>query len=109
MSNDERTESNMIQNVQYTADTLRGQTMGKFTTVRTRFIVTLLISFGTLAVLLPAAEPERVSGLPLDKARICVTGYDHNRPDDFPGLGDFIGRATEPSYFPSVSRVGSGH
>ena len=91
MSNDERTESNMIQNVQYTADTLRGQTMGKFTTVRTRFIVTLLISFGTLAVLLPAAEPERVSGLPLDKARICVTGYDHNRPDDFPGLGDFIG------------------
>ncbi|HIK90918.1 MAG TPA: exo-alpha-sialidase, partial [Planctomycetes bacterium] len=32
-----------------------------------------------------------VSGVPLKKARICVTGYDHNRPDDFPGLGDFIG------------------
>jgi len=27
------------------------------------------------------------------EARICVTGYDHNRPDSFPGLGDFIGWA----------------
>ena len=27
------------------------------------------------------------------EARICVTGYDHNRPDHFPGLGDFIGWA----------------
>jgi hypothetical protein len=26
-------------------------------------------------------------------ARICVTGYDHNRPASFPGLGDFIGWA----------------
>jgi len=40
---------------------------------------------------LHAAEPGRVTGLPLDKARICVTGFDHNRPDPFPGLGDFIG------------------
>jgi hypothetical protein len=31
------------------------------------------------------------SGLPLEKVRVCVTGYDHNRPDPFPGLGDFIG------------------
>jgi len=40
---------------------------------------------------LHAAEPGRVSGLPLDEARIRVTGFDHNRPDPFPGLGDFIG------------------
>lgn len=40
---------------------------------------------------LQAAEPNRVTGLPLEQARICVTGFDHNRPDDFPGLGDFIG------------------
>ncbi|MAE63137.1 MAG: hypothetical protein CMJ18_02590 [Phycisphaeraceae bacterium] len=28
-----------------------------------------------------------------EEARICVTGHDHNRPDPFPGLGDFIGWA----------------
>ena len=28
-----------------------------------------------------------------DRTRICVTGHDHNRPDSFPGLGDFIGWA----------------
>lgn len=33
-----------------------------------------------------AAEP-----LTIKQARICVTGHDHNRPDPFPGLGDFIG------------------
>ncbi|MCH7728688.1 MAG: exo-alpha-sialidase [Planctomycetes bacterium] len=27
----------------------------------------------------------------IKQARICVTGADHNRPDAFPGLGDFIG------------------
>ena len=27
------------------------------------------------------------------QARICVTGYDTNRPDGFAGLGDFIGWA----------------
>ena len=31
--------------------------------------------------------------LSIEEARVCVTGYDHNRPDDFPGLGDFIGWA----------------
>lgn len=25
------------------------------------------------------------------QARLCVTGADHNRPVDFPGLGDFVG------------------
>jgi len=28
-----------------------------------------------------------------EQARVCVTGWDINRPDDFPGLGDFIGWA----------------
>ena len=29
--------------------------------------------------------------LTIEQARVCVTGADHNRPDPFPGLGDFIG------------------
>ena len=44
-----------------------------------------------LAGSLSAAKPGKVGGLPLGKARICVTGFDHNRPEPFPGLGDFIG------------------
>jgi len=31
--------------------------------------------------------------LTAQQVRLCVTGYDHNRPDPFPGLGDFIGWA----------------
>ena len=31
--------------------------------------------------------------LTVEQARLCVTGFDHNRPADFPGLGDFIGWA----------------
>jgi sialidase-1 len=38
-----------------------------------------------------AQTDDGVTGLPLQKARICITGFDHNRPDPFPGLGDFIG------------------
>ena len=38
-----------------------------------------------------AADSKTVTGLPIRKARVCVTGFDHNRPDPFPGLGDFIG------------------
>ena len=56
--------------------------------------VTSIISFAiasSLSLQVQAAEPERVTGLPVEEARICVTGYDHNRPDPFPGLGDFIG------------------
>ena len=37
------------------------------------------------------ADSNAVTGLPIKKARVCVTGFDHNRPDPFPGLGDFIG------------------
>ena len=49
----------------------------------------LLVLLCTLASTAANAQP--VTGLPLEKARICITGYDHNRPDPFPGLGDFIG------------------
>jgi len=31
------------------------------------------------------------NGLTIEQARLCVTGFDHNRPDPFPGLGDFVG------------------
>ena len=31
--------------------------------------------------------------LTAEEARVCVTGWDFNRPDPFPGLGDFIGWA----------------
>jgi len=41
--------------------------------------------FLAATVVCPAA------GVSLKAARICVTGFDQNRPDDFPGLGDFIG------------------
>lgn len=51
----------------------------------------LFIACGPTVGISQAAEPATVSGLPLDKARICITGFDHNRPDSFPGLGDFIG------------------
>ncbi len=36
-------------------------------------------------------QTQQPAGLSYKEARICVTGYDTNRPDDFPGLGDFIG------------------
>ncbi len=49
------------------------------------------VAFALLAMSAQATEPDRVTGVSLETARICVTGYDHNRPDDFPGLGDFIG------------------
>lgn len=45
--------------------------------------------FAGIATSSHGADP--VTSLPLEKARICITGYDHNRPDPFPGLGDFIG------------------
>ena len=38
-----------------------------------------------------AESPEKPLTAP--EARICVTGHDHNRPDPFPGLGNFIGWA----------------
>ena len=29
--------------------------------------------------------------LNINQARVCVTGADHNRPDSYVGVGDFIG------------------
>ena len=54
--------------------------------------LTLCCSAGLLAPSpIAAAAPGQVGGFALREARICVTGFDHNRPDPFPGLGDFIG------------------
>jgi hypothetical protein len=46
--------------------------------------------------------------------RVCVTGYDHNRPDPFPGMGDFIGWAEAIDRMPDgdlliVHSSGYGH
>ena len=38
-----------------------------------------------------AEAPKKL--LTVEEARVCATGWDINRPDDFPGLGDFIGWA----------------
>lgn len=38
-----------------------------------------------------ASGPASPAGIPYEDARKCIVGYDHNRPDPFPGLGDFIG------------------
>ena len=65
----------------------------------------LLMGFGVVAMTARAEEAKQPliqpqgaksqsgapTGLPLDKARMCIVGYDHNRPNQFPGLGDFIG------------------
>ncbi len=52
---------------------------------------TFFMAWASSSATLSAAELGQVTGLSLEKARICVTGFDHNRPDHFPGLGDFIG------------------
>ncbi|MBC8355644.1 MAG: exo-alpha-sialidase [Planctomycetes bacterium] len=54
-------------------------------------LVSLLAAVGLVGVPAEAIELGKVTGIPLPEARICVTGFDHNRPDPFPGLGDFIG------------------
>ena len=59
-----------------------------------QLLATLLVlatAIGPIHRVARAANPGRTTGLPLKKARVCVTGFDHNRPDPFPGLGDFIG------------------
>jgi len=63
----------------------------------------LLAAVALAVALLPVAAESAVTNeeqggpqmakLSIEEARVCVTGYDHNRPDDFPGLGDFIGWA----------------
>ncbi|MEO2034064.1 MAG: sialidase family protein [Planctomycetaceae bacterium] len=41
------------------------------------------------ALLCPCAAGQSVDDI--TQMRVCVTGADHNRPDPFPGAGDFIG------------------
>ena len=69
----------------------RRRTMAIFTAHRDALLAAILVIYAASGMLSHAAEPDRVAGLSLEEARICVTGFDHNRPDDFPGLGDFIG------------------
>ena len=38
-------------------------------------------------------HPTNTKPLTVEEARVCVTGWDFNRPAPFPGLGDFIGWA----------------
>jgi len=49
--------------------------------------------FAGLVMTRPCLAKSAKKKLTAEQARICVTGYDHNRPDPFPGLGDFIGWA----------------
>lgn len=65
--------------------------MLQLTEFHTTSISIFVAALGLLAVMAQSAEPGGPAGLPLNKARICITGYDHNRPDSFPGMGDFIG------------------
>jgi len=58
-------------------------------------VVCVIVVFVLLGVVFvrTAWAKSPTSKLTAKQARICVTGYDHNRPDPFPGLGDFIGWA----------------
>lgn len=46
---------------------------------------------GLVAMIVPAWVSGQEKPLTVRQARICVTAADHNRPDDYPGIGDFIG------------------
>jgi len=65
--------------------------MQKFPCYPCAVLAALIITLAPISTLLKAAEPGEITGLSIEQARICVTGFDHNRPDPFPGLGDFIG------------------
>lgn len=69
----------------------RNKTMLQLTEFHTTSISIFVAALGLLAEMAQSAAPSGPTALPLDKARICITGYDHNRPDSFPGMGDFIG------------------
>ncbi len=53
--------------------------------------VTIVPAVAEPPKVLKKVEEPTVKGLTAEQARVCVTGADHNRPDHFPGLGDFIG------------------
>ena len=87
MSLDEPRTTAVTQSVEHSIPSLRSQRIAR----RASLMIALAIVAGSFGAFAEAAKPKPVTGLSLDKARICVTGFDHNRPDDFPGLGDFIG------------------
>ena len=67
-----------------------------------RAIPILFLSAVVPALSSPVCAADQVTGLPLNRARICITGFDHNRPAPFPGLGDFIG------WIGAVNRLANG-
>ena len=54
---------------------------------RQRLVLTLFVVF-QLFLATPTRSDDKQD---ITKFRVCVTGADRNRPDGFPGLGDFIG------------------
>ena len=61
-------------------------------------IAALIAAFVFTSSTAQAQEADRthVTGLRLLEARTYITGWDVNRPDDFPGLGNFIGWTNAP-------------
>ncbi len=58
-----------------------------------RFRFTDLLSALVALAMVVAVGPEADAAKPrsIGQARVLVTGARHNRPDDYPGIGDFIG------------------
>ena len=53
--------------------------------------VGLVLSLLVLTATVGPASAVAAKPLSIGKARLLVTGARHNRPDDYPGIGDFIG------------------
>ncbi len=53
--------------------------------------VGLVLSLLVLTTTVGPASAVAAKPLSIGKARLLVTGARHNRPDDYPGIGDFIG------------------
>ena len=61
--------------------------MNKFRIADAGLVLSLVVAIATVGpTSAVAAKP-----LSIGKARLLVTGARHNRPDDYPGIGDFIG------------------
>ena len=61
--------------------------MNKFRIADAGLVLSLVVAIATVgSTSAVAAKP-----LSIGKARLLVTGARHNRPDDYPGIGDFIG------------------
>ena len=61
--------------------------MNKLRIADAGLVLSLVVAIATVgSTSAVAAKP-----LSIGKARLLVTGARHNRPDDYPGIGDFIG------------------